>query len=81
MLVTILLAIVTNLAMYIIVSTISSRESQGTQKYYKDELGRTQQVIVNLVNSVKNDLLNEIKEQGDIINKMNEQINRKENEK
>lgn len=78
MLVTILLAIVTNLAMYIIVSTISSRESQGTQKYYKDELGRTQQVIVNLVNSVKNDLLNEVKEQADIINKLSEQIHRKD---
>lgn len=78
MLVTILLAIVTNLAMYIIVSTISSRESQGTQKYYKDELSRTQQIVVNLINSVKNDILNEVKEQGDIINKISEEIHRKD---
>jgi hypothetical protein len=73
MLVEILIAVVMNLSMYIIVSTISSAQAQQSQNYFKDQIEGLRQTIVNstvqqqgnIMNQIKqnhNDVLSEIKE-------------------
>jgi len=58
----ILIAIVMNLSMYIIVSTISSAQSQQTQNYFKDQLEAIRQTMVDGQLQQQQNLLNEIKQ-------------------
>lgn len=73
MLVQILIAIVMNLSMYIIVSTISSAQSQQTQNYFKDQLESLRQTVVDAQLQQQNNIMNQVKQnQSDIINQIKE---------
>lgn len=73
MLVEILIAIVMNLSMYIIVSTISSAQAQQTQNYFKDQLEGLRQTMVNSGLQQQQNLLNQINQSHtDLLNQMKE---------
>jgi hypothetical protein len=62
-----------NLSMYIIVSTISSAQSQQTQNYFKDQIEGLRQTMVNSGLQHQQNLLNQINQSHtDLLNQMKE---------
>lgn len=73
MLVEILIAIVMNLSMYIIVSTISSAQSQQTQNYFKDQIEGLRQTTVNSGIQQQQNLLSQMQQNHtDMLNQIKE---------